>query len=251
MSYKEIIPNYPPYGAAGDKRGYVSQHYKTNGHTGLDTAGNLLEMPVCAVFDGVITEAGHTATTGHQVSYQSQNGRVKAQYLHLREQALLPAGAAVKAGQVVGYEGQTGTLVSGKHLHITLWIDGARVDPLPYMKGSKLLPLEAVKKEEEFLMVRKVTRSDLNLRTGVGTGNKSYGYLPVGALLNIVETKKAADGSTWGKHTCLLAGKEVTGWSNIGDTWSVAYTGALSGGGLEKENAALKAKIANAQAALK
>lgn len=249
MAYLEVIKEYPPYRAAKDKRGFISRYYGAGGHSGVDSVGNLWDMPVCAMFDGKITSAGYTTATGYDVTYQSENGRVKVVYLHLREKAV---SGNVKKDQVIGYEGNTGTVSRGKHLHISLYIDGIRVDPLPYLKGTKPLPLEQTENKEEVCMVRKVIRNDLNLRSGAGAGNPSYGMIPVGTLINVTETKKVSDGSTWGRHTCVMAdGKTYTGWSNLGNTWSADYTGALSGGGLEKENAALKAKIANAQAALK
>ena len=75
MKYLEIIPDYPPYRAAEDKRGFISQYYVPNSHTGVDSVGNLWDMPVCAIFDGRIVSADYNSRTGNDVIYESGNGR--------------------------------------------------------------------------------------------------------------------------------------------------------------------------------
>ena len=76
-------------------------------------------------------------------------------------------------------------------------------------------------------MVRKVIRTDLNLRSGAGASYSSFGMIPNGTLINPVETTTVS-GAVWGKHTCVMGdGKTYTGWSNLGDTWSKVYTGAV------------------------
>lgn len=217
MAYLEVISNYPPYMAAGDKRGYISQYYGNNGHTGVDSVGNLLNMPVCAIFDGKIVSAGYTSTTGYNVTYQSTNGRVKVEYLHLREKVTVSG--QIKKNQVIGHEGSTGSLATGKHLHITMYIDGARVDPLPYLKGTKALPLEISKPEqlkEETYMIRKVTRP-LNIRSSRSVANDSnivYRDMPAGTVFLVTEDKWEGD-YHWGKVIATVNGKSYAGWCNI------------------------------------
>ena len=219
MAYLEVIGNYPPYMAASDKRGYISQYYGNNGHTGVDSAGNLWDMPVCAIFDGKVVSAGYTSTTGYDVTYQSNNGRVKVVYLHLREKAAVSG--PVKKNQVIGYEGSTGSLAKGKHLHVTMYIDGARVDPLPYLKGAKALPLEEPKPEgikEETYMIRKVTKP-LNIRSSRSVANDSnivYRDMPVGTVFLVTEDKWEKD-YHWGKVIATVNGKSYAGWCNILD----------------------------------
>lgn len=243
MAYLMTIANYPPYLAAGQKTGYISKKYG-GGHTGIDSVGNLWDMPVCAMFDGTVISTETTAATGNSITYQSDNGKVKVVYLHLRDKVKLSG--KVTKGQVVGHEGSTGYIAKGKHLHTTIYINGAMVDPLPYLNGTKALPLEN-NTQEGITMVRKVIRDDLNLRTGAGTNYASYGFVPKGTLLNIVKTQKVGT-ATWGRHTCILKdGKTYTGWSNIGDTWSQEYTGTLSNGG---EIAGLQSQLAAANAKL-
>ena len=51
----------------------------------------------------------------------------------------------------------------------------------------------------------------------------AYGYIKNGSnffVYNGTQTK-TSDGATWAQVTAELAnGKQVTGWSNIGTTWS-------------------------------
>ena len=46
-------------------------------------------------------------------------------------------GDNVKQGQTIGYVGTTGSS-SGNHLHYEIRLNGSRVDPLNYYKGSTL-----------------------------------------------------------------------------------------------------------------
>ena len=217
MAYLETISNYPPYMAASDKRGFISQYYGHNGHTGVDSVGNLWDMPVCAIFDGKISGTNYTVSTGYEVSYQSVNGRVKVTYLHLRDK--VTASGSVKKNQVIGHEGQTGALAKGKHLHVTMYIDGGRVDPLPYLKGEKALPLELSNSiKEEIYMIRKVTRP-LNIRSTPSVANDSnivYRDMPAGTVFLVTEDKWDGD-YHWGKVIATVDGESYAGWCNILD----------------------------------
>ncbi|HJF51266.1 MAG TPA: peptidoglycan DD-metalloendopeptidase family protein [Brachybacterium paraconglomeratum] len=67
---------------------------------------------------------------GKKLELSIGNG-LTAGYHHLSDFAV-PSGAAVTAGQVIGYAGSTGRS-SGPHLHFSLRKDGKYVDPLPYL----------------------------------------------------------------------------------------------------------------------
>ena len=104
------------------------------GHNGVDipqTAGT----PIRAAAAGVVTRrayqergAGHYITIGHA-------GPFWTQYHHLRSQALLPQGAPVYLGQIIGYVGETGN-ATGPHLHFEVMSDyyGRHVNPGPFMR---------------------------------------------------------------------------------------------------------------------
>lgn len=198
--------------------------YGVKGHSGVDSytvAGTIWD--VCAVCDATVTKVYYSSTVGNVVEYAY--GNVRIAYYHLGK-VYTKIGAAVKLGTKIGVMGKTGALATGVHLHVSMWIDDKLVDPEPYMAGTKALPKHMIGGSD---MVRKVIRTDLNLRKGVGTGYGTYGFIPNGTLLNVTQTSKASNGSVWGKVTCKLSdGKEYTGWCNIGDTWSSLYTGALN-----------------------
>lgn len=108
---------------------YVSQEHEDGGgyagHAGIDLAGPV-GRPVYAPYDGVIEKAAWGAVTG-----RSGYGKVlrnydgEAQYFgHLRDLSGPGVGAKVRAGEVIGYSGNTGNS-SGPHLHFEMWHAGA------------------------------------------------------------------------------------------------------------------------------
>ena len=108
---------------------YVSQEHEDGGgyagHAGIDLAGPV-GRPVYAPYDGVIEKAAWGAVPG-----RSGYGKVlrnydgEAQYFgHLRDLSGPGVGAKVKAGDVIGYSGNTGNS-SGPHLHFEMWHAGA------------------------------------------------------------------------------------------------------------------------------
>ena len=220
MPYKIIYKRWLPYAKMSDHRGFISQRYGDNGgHTGVDSVGNQNRNPVCAVRSGTVTASKWDAAYGNIVEYAS--GGVTVRYCHLASRKV-KAGDPVTAGQtIVGIEGATGSLVhrNEKHLHTMLWIDGARVDPEPYLCGAKALPAQNISQEDD-IMIRKVTTKGLNLRKGAGVSNAVvYGNMPVGTILICGKTQKVGT-ATWAQVCATIGGTQYVGWSNIADTWS-------------------------------
>lgn len=242
MAYLEIMNDYPPYMAAKNKRGYISQYYGNNGHTGIDSVGDLWDMPVCAIFDGKIVSAGYTSTTGYDVTYQSTNGRVKVVYLHLREKVTVSG--AIEKNQVLGYEGGTGSLATGKHLHVTMYIDGQRVDPLPYLKETRALPLENNQNNHQGGNTMKYKVGD-KVKVKGKIAPSAYSTAGTVSRTDTLEITKIYKGTNFPYQL------GVVGFTRDQD---IEESGGVSQGQYDevvKENAALKAKIANAQNALK
>lgn len=220
MNYKIIYKRWLPYAKMSDHRGFISQRYGDNGgHTGVDSVGNQLSNPVCAVRSGTVTASKWDAAYGNVVEYAS--GNVTVRYCHLASRKV-KTGDPVTAGQtVVGIEGATGSLVrkGAKHLHTMLWIDGKRVDPEPYLCGAKALPAQNTSQEDD-IMIRKVTAKGLNLRKGAGVSNAIvYSNMPVGTILICGKTQKVG-AATWAQVCATIGGTQYVGWSNIADTWS-------------------------------
>lgn len=84
--------------------------------------------PVYAVVGGTVTASPHYSW-GNNVLIKS--GNVTFRYAHLSAFAV-QSGQTVKAGQVVGYVGTTGTS-TGNHLHLEMTVDGKLVNCLNYL----------------------------------------------------------------------------------------------------------------------
>lgn len=110
-------------------------------HTGVDFAAPQ-GTPVYAITDGVLTNAGSGALgSALGIVAQLAFGSRSAVYAHLSALASgVRVGSKVKAGQVIGYVGNTGTNSSGPHLHFEIqnvrngW--GHHTDPAPFIAGQ-------------------------------------------------------------------------------------------------------------------
>lgn len=97
-----------------------------NPHNGLDIAAPT-GTPILAALPGrVVAQAdyffnGKTVVLDHGLGFTSL-------YCHMSQFTDLQIGDRVEAGQVIGYVGSTGRS-TGPHLHWTISLNGARVDP--------------------------------------------------------------------------------------------------------------------------
>ena len=107
-------------------------------HNGIDLVkgGN---ARVLAAVDGevVVSSNGHNGGYGNLVEIQHANG-YRTLYAHLASISV-SRGTRVTAGQAIGIEGTTGNS-QGIHLHFEVIIRGNKVDPLPFLTGSKRFP---------------------------------------------------------------------------------------------------------------
>lgn len=98
-------------------------------HSGLDF-GAACGRPVVAAKAGTVTKSGPAGGNGTQVAIDHGNGLVTT-YNHLSAYAATP-GMSVAQGQIIGLVGTTG-LSTGCHLHFEVILNGAFVDPAPYL----------------------------------------------------------------------------------------------------------------------
>jgi murein DD-endopeptidase MepM/ murein hydrolase activator NlpD len=99
-------------------------------HTGIDLAGPF-GTPIVAAADGVIAAADvSTVGYGNHIII-AHSGGLLTLYGHLEAMMVKP-GDAVKAGQVIGLLGSTGNS-TGPHCHFEVRINGAPVDPRPFL----------------------------------------------------------------------------------------------------------------------
>lgn len=98
-------------------------------HSGIDIGG-AYGADIVASLAGVVTKATWSSMNGNHVVIDHGNG-VTTHYLHASK-LLVKAGDKVKQGQVIMKCGSTGWS-TGPHLHFTIRINGAAVDPCKYV----------------------------------------------------------------------------------------------------------------------
>lgn len=106
-------------------------------HTGCDIAGSGIHgKPIKAIADGVVTIStygtygyGNYVIINHGTN-SSDGNRYISLYGHCSSLAV-SVGQNVSKGQVIGYVGSTGNS-TGPHLHLEVYVNGSRVDPLKF-----------------------------------------------------------------------------------------------------------------------
>lgn len=113
---------------------YVITQYYHMGHLGLDISGsNALGTPLYAADDGVVTVAqgGWNGGYGVYVKIDHGNGIVTL-YGHCSKLYVQP-GETVTRGQTIALMGNTGRS-TGPHVHFEVMVNGAKVNPLNYIR---------------------------------------------------------------------------------------------------------------------
>ncbi|MFB9731065.1 M23 family metallopeptidase, partial [Ornithinimicrobium kibberense] len=102
-------------------------------HSGIDFSGGC-GAPISAAADGVVHSTPYDDSRGNYVviDHGVQRGvNLTTAYLHLQSFAVSP-GQSVGRGQVVGYEGTTGSS-TGCHLHFETRENGTPVNPRTWL----------------------------------------------------------------------------------------------------------------------
>ena len=97
-------------------------------HKGVDLAGPE-GTPIYASRAGVVTTATYSKSAGNYVTINHGDG-FSSIYMHMTKYTV-KKGAAVSAGQLIGYMGSTG-ISTGSHLHFGITKDGTYVNPANY-----------------------------------------------------------------------------------------------------------------------
>jgi hypothetical protein len=106
-------------------------------HTGLDFSADY-GAPIKAMANGVITEVGYDGSYGNKVVITLDDG-TELWFCHMSEYAAT-SGQEVRAGEVIGYIGNTGN-TTGPHLHVEVRPGaGDPVDPYAAMLVHGLNP---------------------------------------------------------------------------------------------------------------
>ena len=99
-------------------------------HKGIDLGTGNENIPVYAAAAGTVITAGWSDSAGYWIVIDHGDGLV-TKYMHHKE-LYVEEGDYVEKGQQIGLSGSTGRS-TGNHLHFQLEINGAAVDPLPYL----------------------------------------------------------------------------------------------------------------------
>jgi murein DD-endopeptidase MepM/ murein hydrolase activator NlpD len=103
-------------------------------HQGVDLASPI-GTPIHATADGMVAMAERFGGYGLYVQIE-HGGSLETRYGHMSRIAVAE-GQQVHKGDVIGYVGTTGRS-TGPHLHYEVRVDGAAVNPLPYMHGGEM-----------------------------------------------------------------------------------------------------------------
>ncbi|MFF3673576.1 peptidoglycan DD-metalloendopeptidase family protein [Streptomyces sp. NPDC002120] len=120
----------PVQAAVGTPYGKAGSMWSSGYHTGTDFPAPQ-GSAVVATAAGTVTAAGWNGAYGNQVTIRHANG-VESSYAHL-SRASVSVGQEVKQGQEIGNVGSTGNS-TGPHLHLEFKVNGARVDPMRFIR---------------------------------------------------------------------------------------------------------------------
>jgi murein DD-endopeptidase MepM/ murein hydrolase activator NlpD len=111
--------------------GRVSKTFnKGKRHFGIDIATNK-RQEVKSVLRGTIIAKEWTAESGFIVII-AHGFDMTTIYKH-NSSIVVNLGQIVKAGEVIGFTGNTGSNSHGEHLHFELWQNGIAIDPISYL----------------------------------------------------------------------------------------------------------------------
>lgn len=100
-------------------------------HAALDiSGGSAYGKPIVASDSGTVTAAGYSGSYGYRVIINHGNG-MQTLYAHCSE-LLVSVGQKVNQGETIALVGSTGNS-TGAHCHFEIYVNGSRVDPLPYV----------------------------------------------------------------------------------------------------------------------
>lgn len=102
-------------------------------HAGVDIPG-AIGTPIFATADGVVSFSGRRGAYGNLVQINHGRG-IETRYAHMSK-ILVADNARVRRGQMIGLMGSTGRS-TGSHLHYEVRLDGAAVNPIPFLQNGE------------------------------------------------------------------------------------------------------------------
>ncbi|MEA3388317.1 M23 family metallopeptidase [Sphingobium sp. CCH11-B1] len=104
-------------------------------HKGIDIPGPV-GTPIHATADGIVSRSGWASGYGNLVQISHGSG-METRYGHMSK-LLVAENSFVKRGQIIGLMGSTGRS-TGSHLHYEVRVDGAAINPMPFVTGPDYL----------------------------------------------------------------------------------------------------------------
>ena len=123
-----------------DSYSYISTHFgdvddwHSKAHAGVDFAAKG-GTPIHAVENGYVIIAKNSSSYGNYVVISHGTGTDGNSYATLyahQTSYCVSVGQYVNKGDVIGYVGSTGRS-TGNHLHLELWKNGTKINPLLYI----------------------------------------------------------------------------------------------------------------------
>lgn len=103
-------------------------------HNGIDIPAPR-GTPIYATADGIVGRAQVLGGYGNYVEIEHGNA-IQTRYGHMTR-FVVRSGQPVKQGDVIGYVGSTGRS-TGNHLHYEVRIEGAPVNPMPFVQADQM-----------------------------------------------------------------------------------------------------------------
>ncbi len=91
--------------------------------------------PIYATADGIVGRAQRLGGYGNYVEVERGNA-IQTRYGHMSSYVVTP-GQSVKKGDILGFVGSTGRS-TGNHLHYEVRIEGAPVNPMPFVRSDQM-----------------------------------------------------------------------------------------------------------------
>jgi murein DD-endopeptidase MepM/ murein hydrolase activator NlpD len=136
---------YVRVSSAFDRHRFHPILHTEKAHLGVDYAAPL-GTPVWATTGGRVSFVGPRGGAGNAIILDHANG-MSSTYMHLSKFARgLAVGQSVRQKQVIGYVGMTG-LATGPHLHFSIRVNGAFVDPLK-LKPAREASIDGKSRQE-------------------------------------------------------------------------------------------------------
>lgn len=103
-------------------------------HNGIDIPA-AHGTPIYATADGIVGRAQRLGGYGNYVEIEHGNA-IQTRYGHMSSY-VVRSGQQVKKGEIIGYVGSTGRS-TGNHLHYEVRIEGAPVNPMPFVRSDQM-----------------------------------------------------------------------------------------------------------------